>query len=115
MGRKLLLTAVMLGLLPALLPARGTETKFHEPLVRIAKAGITAFGTVTAIEKDEIELPPKPGEPASRWTIAIVRIDRRIVGAENTTHLRVGFRTPPPNPESPWPTLKPGQQLCLFL
>jgi hypothetical protein len=116
MNRKPIATAVALAFSPAFLHAGATPGKNHEPLVRIAKAEVTVFGTVTAIEKDEVAAKPEaPAFAEIRWTVAVVKIDRAVVGAENTTHLRVGFVTPPPDPETPWPTLKKGQRVCLFL
>ncbi len=116
MTRKLLLAVAAVAATPALLQAGGLPGKNYEPLVRIAKAEVTAFGTVTAIEKDQVEAKPEPPNTVGvLWTVAVVKIDKAIVGAENTTHLRVGFMTPPPNPKTPWPTLKKGQRVCLFL
>jgi hypothetical protein len=52
---------------------------------------VVVTGTITSIEKELVDAAPQPGAAAVGHRIALVRIDGRLAGAANLTHLRVGF------------------------
>ena len=74
---------------------------------RILYSEVTVLGTITAVEKDEIEIPnPQPTIPPLSFRVAVVRVEQAIGGAKNVTHVKVLFSGE---------QLCPGQEVCLFL
>jgi hypothetical protein len=74
---------------------------------RILYSDVTVLGTITSIERDEIEIPnPQPTLPPMSFRVAVVRIEQAIGGAKNVTHVKVLFTGE---------QLCPGQEVCLFL
>jgi hypothetical protein len=95
---------------------------------------VTVTGKVTSIEKDTVDAssPFVGAKDKLAYKVAVVKIDKALVGADNLTHIKVGFIPPAPNPgPNPGPVggpirpgirpgfqapeLKVGQELVLFL
>lgn len=99
-------------------PQRTTPQKF-------AGSQVVVSGKVTAIEKDTVDADsPYGGAPNKiAYKIAVVKIDTKLAGAENLTHIKVGYIPPAkPNPNAKIPPRlglplepKEGQELLLFL
>lgn len=102
------------------------------PAQRALTSEVVLIGKVNSIEKDTVEALPFPGAPNKiQYKLAVVQIDKALAGAENVTHIKVGFVPPPPavplQPQQPGvvrpairrpnilPELKEGQELVLFL
>jgi hypothetical protein len=114
-------------------PAPGLVMAQKAPVQRAATADVVVVGTVTAIEKDAVEVAPFPGAPNTvAFKVAVVKIETALAGAEGVTHLKVGFIPPPPRKPNPAPAaggpvarrvrpglqlpeLKEGQQFLFFL
>jgi hypothetical protein len=73
------------------------------PMEKLVRADVVAVGKVTAIEKDSVEAAPFPGvKDKHSYKIAVVKIDTGLVGAENITHVKIGFiPAAPANPAAP--------------
>ncbi len=70
------------------------------PSQRALSAEVVVIGKVTAIEKDTVEAVPFPKSPQKlQYKVAVVEIQKRLAGAENLTHLKVGFIPAPPLPQ----------------
>lgn len=100
---------------------------------RAVTAEVVVTGKVTAVEKETVEaLPPYVGAKEKiGWTVAVVKIDARLLGAGEATHIKVGVPVPPKpqpappggpgarpiRPRGPLPPLelKEGQEWLLFL
>lgn len=87
------------------------------PVERALRAPVVVVGKVTSIEKDTIDAPLYPGATDKvAHKIAVVKVESGLAGAENLTHIKVGFvtaaniRRGPENPE-----LKEGQEWLFFL
>ena len=79
------------------------------PSQRALSAEVVVIGKVTAIEKDTIEATPFPKSPQKlQYKVAVLEIQQRLAGAENLTHLKVGFIPAPPPPQG-GPAAVPGQ------
>lgn len=66
--------------------------------VRAASVPVVITGKVSAIEKDEIELPAYPGSPQKvSYKVAVVKIDAALVGVKNETHVKIAFQPAGPN------------------
>ena len=94
---------------------------------------VVVTGKVTAIEKNTVDAAPFPGaKDKQAYTVAVVKIDGALAGADNLTHIKVGFIPPaPPVPAppvgdpvlirplpfrgAPAPELKVGQEMLFFL
>lgn len=90
------------------------------PVQRALQAEVVIVGKVTTIEKDVVEVKPEPGAPATvAYQVAIVKIDSALAGAENLTHIKVGFIPQAQNTPRPrgLPTvgLKEGNEGIFFL
>jgi len=93
MRRSLLATLVVaLAALPA--PAKRIAAP-PNPVVRALQADAVVVGKVTAIEKEAVELPAFPGSPVMvAHKVAVIKIDKGLTGADNLTHIKVGFIAP---------------------
>ncbi|AWM39221.1 hypothetical protein GobsT_24860 [Gemmata obscuriglobus] len=96
---------------------------YATPVERALRAPVVVVGKVTAIEKEPVSAPLYPGAQKVAHTIAVVKVESNLLGAENLTHLKVGFVRPAAeqgagvqagrglnNPE-----LKEGQEWLFFL
>jgi len=132
--RRLSLSLLMSGLAVALtaVSAPALMIAMKPPSQRALSAETIVIGKVTSIEKDTIEATPFIGAPNKlAFKIAVVKVETALAGANNVTHIKVGFiPPPPPAPAGPvppggirpgigrrplMPELKEGQELVLFL
>jgi hypothetical protein len=112
--------------------ARALVAPMKSPTQRAITADVVVVGKVTAIEKDTVEAAPFPGAPNKvAYKVAVVKIETPLAGANNLTHLKVGFVPQPPADRNPPPPgvvrppirrpgfgpveLKEGQEFLLFL
>ncbi len=96
---------------------------------RVATADAVVIGKVTSIEAKTVMAARFPGDKEKgEYTIAVVKIDEALVGANGLTTVRVGFIVPKPVPvPGPGPAIRPplrryptanlnlDQEACLFL
>jgi hypothetical protein len=100
------------------LPARAARmAPIAKPTERALWSPVVVVGKVTAIEKDPVDEALYPGASQKvPHKIAVVKVETNLVGAENVTHLKVGFvpvgsgRRGPENPD-----LKEGEEWLFFL
>ncbi|MBP3954235.1 hypothetical protein J8F10_02860 [Gemmata sp. G18] len=97
-------------------------------------APVVVTGKITAIEKDTVDgtSPYAGANDKVAYKVAVVKIDSALVGANNLTHIKIGFIPPAkadPNVKPPVgggrpgigrpvfqaPELKEGQQMAFFL
>lgn len=125
----LVVTAFAVGLTASLAPALMIAMK--PPAQRALSVDVVVVGKVTAIEKETIEAAPFVGAPNKlQFKVAVVQVQTSLAGANNITHLKVGFIPPPPavvqpagkpglvlpNRRGPMaPELKEGQEFVFFL
>lgn len=101
------LPAAAATLLLAAGPALALVMAAKPPAQRALTNEVVVVGTVTAVEKDTVDAAPAPGAPNKvAFTLAVVKVDRPLAGADNLTHLKVGFVAQPP-PPVPQPGLPP--------
>lgn len=113
-------------------PASALMIAMKPPVQRAIGADAVFVGKVTAIEKDTIDAAPFPGAPNKvAHKVAVVKIETPLAGADNVTHIKIGFVPPakvaPPVPPPPGgvrppirpglqaPELKEGQEMLFFL
>ena len=140
--RKYLLTAVVAVLGLAVSTSSGFALVAVMPAPQPAQMALTApvvvTGKVTAIEKDTVDAtsPYAGAKDKVAYKVAVVKIDGALAGANNLTHIKIGFVPPgaqpaPPvgNPGQPIrpiirppirpgfqaPELKVGQEMVFFL
>lgn len=108
--------AAALALLLAATAARADRMPDHPAEVRAAIADVCVIGTVIEIEKEPTLAKAYPGatDPTA-YTVAVVKVETNIQGANHVTHVRVGFLPPERLQRYPQPTLKADQKVCLFL
>ena len=96
---------------------------------KFAGSQAVVTGKVTAVEKDTVDAssPYAGAKDKVAYKVAVVKIDTALAGAENLTHIKVGFVPPDPKapplrgsggvirPREPVPELKEGQQMLLYL
>lgn len=115
--RRIVLAALALVVVAA--PARADRiAPIAHPVERALRAPVVVVGKVTAIEKDTVDAPLYPGATNKvPHKIAVVKIGTGLIGADNLTHLKIGFVPPNPNlrrgPENP--DLKEGEEWLFFL
>jgi hypothetical protein len=116
MSRFLLVSAAIVAIA---LPARADRiAPIAQPIERALRSPVVVVGKVTAVEKDAVETTLYPGASNKvAHKIAAVKVETNLAGADNTTHLKVGFVPPgaggrrgPENPE-----LKEGQEWLFFV
>jgi hypothetical protein len=108
-------------------PAAALMIAFTPPAQRAVTAQVVVRGTVTAVEKDTVEVSPGRGAPGKvPFKLAVVKVDEALAGADGLTHVKVGFVSlpaPPAGgpgvrpilPRRGGVELKEGDQLVLFL
>ena len=102
--------ALVLAVVAALLLAPPVAAKRvilpHTPLQKVVRAELVVVGKVTAIEKDTVNVLPVPGAPEKvAHQVAVIKVESGLVGAENVTHVKVGFIPPAPDE----PPARPGR------
>jgi hypothetical protein len=107
---------------------------FNPAPQRALTAEVVIVGKVTAIEKDTVDAEPFPGQKQKvAYKIAVVKIETGLAGANNVTHVKIGFIPPPkvdpaqpvdpnvpirpirPRPGFMTPDLKEGTEMLFFL
>jgi hypothetical protein len=98
-------------------------------------ADVVVVGKVTAIEKDTVDAPQFPGAKEKiAHKVAVVKINTNLAGANNLTHIKIGFVPPPkvqpggpvpvdqpaiqpirPRPGLQMPEIKEGAEMMFFL
>jgi hypothetical protein len=97
---------------------------------------VVVTGKVTSIEAATVDAPSADGGTTDKvaYKVAVVKLDKALVGADNVTHVRIGFVPPaapnanpgpgpggirpgrgPLRPGIPLPELKAGQESLFFL
>jgi hypothetical protein len=120
------LVAVVVSAAPAF---AGAPARPRTAVEKFAGSQVVVTGKVTAIEKGTVEAssPDVGAKDKLKYKVAVVKIDTKLAGAENLTHIKVGFV--PPDPNAPplrgsggiirqrelVPELKDGQQVLLYL
>ncbi len=113
---------VAFALVGAAAPARADRiAPIAHPVERALRAPVVVVGKVTAIEKDAVDAPLYPGATNKvAHKIAVVKIETNLIGAENLTHIKIGFVPsgiggirPGRGPDNP--ELKEGQEWLFFL
>lgn len=109
-------------------PAFARMAPFPPAAQRAVTADVVVVGTVTAVEKEAVEVSPAPGAPGKvTYKLAVVKVDLPLAGADTLTHLKVGF-VPAASPADPaglgraplprrgaGPELKEGDRYVFFL
>src|SRR5262245_37577378 len=92
-----------------------------QPVERALRVPVVVVGKVAAVEKEPVEATLYPGATQKvAHKIAVVKVETNLLGAANTTHLKVGFVPsgtagirPGRGPDNP--ELKEGQEWLFFL
>lgn len=116
-------------------PAPALVIAMKSPNQRAIGADVVVVGKVTAVEQDTVEAAPFANAPNKlQYKVAVIQVQTSLAGADNLTHLKVGF-VPPPKPVPPadnapqpglvrpirprpglaMPDLKEGQEFVFFL
>jgi hypothetical protein len=73
--------------------------RIFSPVEKLIRSDVVAVGKVTAIEKDDVLAPQFPGATdKAAYKIAVVKIENGLVGANNITHVKIGFIPPAGDP-----------------
>src|SRR5690349_11243173 len=89
--RRFLLVALVAVLAVTAAPAKRVAAP-PNPVQRALAAEVVVVGKVTAIEKEAVELPPAPDAPNKvAYKVAVVKVEAGLAGADNLTHVKVGF------------------------
>ncbi len=116
--RRVALVLVLLALAPA---ARADRiAPVARPVDRALRVPVVVVGKVTAVEKDTVDAAYFKGGPKVAHKVAVVKVETNLIGAENTTHVKIGFVPngtggirPGRGPENP--NLKEGDEFLFFL
>ncbi len=102
MTRNLLLTAAAVAVLAIPVEAKRVARSFT-PVEKFARAEIVVTGKVSAVEKEMVNAIRFPGDTEKApHKVAVIKIDKGLIGADAVTHVKVGFIPPPPaNPNAP--------------
>lgn len=66
--------------------------RIFSPTEKLVRSDVVAVGKVTAVEKDEVLAPQFPGATdKAAYKIAVVKIENGLVGANDITHVKIGF------------------------
>ena len=76
----------------SLSPVYALKMAIRSPVQRAIAADVVVVGKVTAIEKETVEALPFPGAPNKlAYKVAVVKIESPLIGADNITHVKIGF------------------------
>lgn len=93
-------------------PVEAKRIAFFTPVQKIARADAVVVGKVGSIEKEPVSVAQFPNDPNKvDYKVAVVKVENGLIGADNTTHIKVGFiPAPPADPNSPAvPPGRPGR------
>lgn len=83
--------------------------RLFTPVEKVARAELVVTGKVTALEKGTVDAIRFPGDTEKvAHKVAVIKIDKGIVGGASITHVKVGFLPPPPPPDPNTP-VRPGR------
>jgi hypothetical protein len=104
-------TSTLVAVALAAAPAPALVIAMKSPTQRAVTADVVVVGKVTAIEKEMAEAAPFPGATDKvKYRVAVVQVQTPLAGANNLTHLKVGFIPPPKPPaagDAPQPAVRP--------
>lgn len=91
--------------------AQALMIAFRPAPQRAVTADVVITGKVTAIEKATVDAAPHPGaKDKIAYKVAVVKINDNLAGANNLTHIKIGFIPPAKvQPGGPVPLPAPGQ------
>ena len=99
-------------------PAFAKVAAPQSPSIRALSAEVVIVGKVTAIEKEPIAMKPQPtADQTSEYRVALVKIEKSLLGAAGLTHVKVAFQ-PPKNTGrrgALGTNLEVGQEMVFFL
>jgi len=109
MTRQLLTAALGIIVLASPVEAKRIARPFGS-VEKVARAEIVVAGKVTAFEKETVEAIRFPGDTQKvPHKVAVIKIDKPLVGGGGVTHIKVGFIPPPPvDPTAPRPPIRGG-------
>jgi len=111
MTRSLLLAAIAIAVVALPAEAKRIARPFT-PIEKTALSEVVVTGTVSAIEKEMVDTIRFPGDKEKTpHRVALIKIDKALVGGGAVTHVKVGFIPPPPvDPITPRPPIRGGYQ-----
>jgi len=84
--------------------ASGMKIAMRPPAQRAISAEVVIVGKVTAIEKETVDaIQYANAKDKIAFKVAVVKIQTNLAGADNMTHIKIGFVPPPP----PAPSVQP--------
>ncbi len=108
MFRSWMLAAMAAAVLVTPAEAKRVMPAFN-PVQKLVRADAVVVGKITAIEKDTVNASQYPGAPNQvEYKVAVLKVDEPILGANNLTHIKIGFIPPPPTPPAD-PAVPPGR------
>jgi hypothetical protein len=75
--------------------------RVFSPTERVAQSEVVVVGKVSAIEKETVMAAPVPGGEKVAHKVAVIKIEKGLLGAANVTHVKVGFVPPADRGEPP--------------
>jgi hypothetical protein len=111
MTRTLLLATIAIAVVAIPVEAKRIARPFT-PIEKTARAEVVVTGAVSAIEKEMVKAIRFPGDTEKAlYRVAVIKIDKAVVGGEAITHVKVGFIPPPPVDRiAPRPPIRGGFQ-----
>src|SRR5262245_47050256 len=108
MTRNLLLAAAALGFVGV--PAEGKRVlRPYTSIEKLARADIVVTGKVTAVERETVDLIRYAGDKEKApHRVAVIKIDKPLIGGAGITHVKVGFIPPAPS-DPPAPPIRAGE------
>ena len=61
------------------------------PVLQTLESELILVGKVTAIEPVVLKLAPFPGGKKVNYMVAVVKVEKTLLGVKGLTHIRVGF------------------------
>lgn len=96
MTRNLLIAAGVVAMLAVPVEAKRVARPFT-PLEKVARAEVVVTGKVSAVEKEMVNAIRYAGDNEKvPHKVAVIKIDKGLVGGGAVTHVKVGFIPPPP-------------------
>jgi hypothetical protein len=97
-----LVVAALAALVVALPAGAKRVARVFTPLDCLVRADAVVVGKVTALEKEPVTAAPAPGNPNKiSYTVAVIKLESGLYGADNVTHVKVAFIPPPRDHQEP--------------